>query len=202
MRYDWHTIEYCASLHLSVPLAGQLQHLSRHETWRGDTTPLPHWFPTQCSHYTHQSFISRMPPPKCFWFHLDLTPSISDALINFSCFSDLALCIPPLENLTLLFSLYKFHESSTHLLFGYGHWWVSWGLGMEVPIQQIGWAYRALSLLGMHHEVQAVAGGISFSCPSRAISGSHRSWLFLLPLHFCWDILTSFEVLWRMTKEV
>lgn len=34
------------------------------------------------------------------WRHLELSPSVSDAFINLSCFIDLAVRVPPLVNLT------------------------------------------------------------------------------------------------------
>ena len=49
----------------------------------------------------HRSFISPTSPISQCWCHLELSPYTSDALINFSCFINLALCFPPSDNLTL-----------------------------------------------------------------------------------------------------
>ena len=47
-----------------------------------------------------RSFISLAFPPSQSWHHLELSPSLSDALINLSCFTNLALYGPPSAHLT------------------------------------------------------------------------------------------------------
>lgn len=53
----------------------------------------------------HQPLISRMPPHNHCCCYPELIPSILDALINLSCFTDSVLCIPPLANQTFCYQI-------------------------------------------------------------------------------------------------
>lgn len=43
----------------------------------------------------HQPFLSRMAPHSRGWCHLEVSPSTSDASLNFSGFTNFASCVPP-----------------------------------------------------------------------------------------------------------
>lgn len=104
MESHWPRIDYRACYVNPCPWQGGCNTYSdvRHgkETCTPLLHPYPHtWFPPCFSH--HWLFVSRMAPHNRRWCHLGLSPSVSDALINFSYFTDLALCVPPSANLTL-----------------------------------------------------------------------------------------------------
>lgn len=104
MKHDWSRINYTVCLHQSLPLAGWLQLLCEHETWRGNAysfvTLLPCTLFSPCFSY-HQPFISRILSHNHYWCHPELIPLVLLALINLSCFTELALCVPPSANITV-----------------------------------------------------------------------------------------------------
>lgn len=58
----------------------------------------PPWTPATDAH--HRSFTSRASPHSRGWRHLELRPCPSDAFVKRSCFTNVALHVPPSANLT------------------------------------------------------------------------------------------------------
>lgn len=114
---DWLRIDSSACLYQSLPWEGRLQHLSRPEMRRGDTysfaTPLPH---------------TLVPPPALYQQNaasqLSLMPSWAQPIHfrclkkSFSCFTNGALCVPPLTNsLFLGEEKYRYFFTNTFIFF-------------------------------------------------------------------------------------
>lgn len=102
MESCWPRIDY-RCLRQTPALGRVVQHLSRHKTWRGDLNSFSTTFLTHCSH--QQPFMSRRLTHNHCWCHPELSASVSDALINLSCFTDFVLCIPPLANQTFCYQI-------------------------------------------------------------------------------------------------